>query len=238
MRVSSAEIAFQLFRLTICQRVHRVDDDRAGSRVLSRFPRLDRGIDDRDEETQRLPRARSSRDDVTLIVQGIADGLLLVLAKLEGSIPGAIGGGEGTKHVGTFRFQIAGIDKILDRSARVVVRVELEQRIGPKALGGIQFIDLGIQLRRADSGKRAGECLVAIDNGLIEVEYVHTSSYIAGVPVGRPIAPDRRSGVEKRHSMGRSHKEVAGIAHSLKGVPYLRRRLLAHQVIGAYLCKD
>ncbi len=38
--------------------------------------------------------------------------------------------------------------------------------------------------------------------------------------------------------MGRSHEEAACSPHSLKGVPYLRRRSLAHQVIGAYLCKD
>ena len=153
MRVFCAEIAPQLFCLAVRQRVHRINDDRAGSQGLARFPRLDRGINNRDEETQRLPRTSSGRDDVTLLTQGIANGLLLVLAKLESSTLGAAGGGKSPKHVGTFRFQITGTDEILERSAVCVVRVELDQRIGPEAFGGIQFIDLLFQFRRADIRK-------------------------------------------------------------------------------------
>ena len=52
VRVARTEIAPQLFRLAICQGVHRIDDDGAGARSPARFPRPDRSVDDRNEETQ------------------------------------------------------------------------------------------------------------------------------------------------------------------------------------------
>ena len=137
MGVARTEIAPQLFHLAVGKRVHRINDDGAGSWSFTRFPRLDRGVDDGNEETQRLPRAGAGRDGVTLIAQGIADGLLLVLAELERSIPVAAGDGEVPKHFGAFRFQVAGVDEILYRAAAGVVRIELDQRLGPESLGRV-----------------------------------------------------------------------------------------------------
>ena len=173
IRAPCAEIAPQLFCLAVGKGIHRIDDDGAGARGTARFPGLDRGVDDRNEETQRLPRAGSSRHGVTLIVQGIADCLLLVLAEPQRSIPAAPGGREVPKYLGAFGFQIAGVDEILYRAAVGIVRVELNQRLGPESPGRVQFIDLRIQLRRADICKRACEGLVVIDDGFIEIEDVH-----------------------------------------------------------------
>ena len=158
------------------------------ARVLGASPAfraLIAAVDHRDEKAQRLPRSCACRDDETPIAEGIADSLLLVLAEPERTVPAAPGSREIPKHLRAFRFQVARVDEVLNRATVSKVRVQLNERLGPEPPGCIEFVDLCVQLRRADLGKRARECLVTINDGFIEIEYVHHVPSVQAVHAGR-----------------------------------------------------
>ena len=68
-------------QLAVCQRIHRVDHDRAGARWLAGGAGADRCVDDRDEEAKRLARASSGRDDEALARGRLCDRLRLMPIK-------------------------------------------------------------------------------------------------------------------------------------------------------------
>ena len=106
---------------------------------LAGLPRLDRCVDDRNEETQRLARAGARCDGVAPIAEGITDSLLPMLEELERSVSLAAGVRHAPKHLGPFRCQIACVDEILYRTVVSVVRVQLNQRLSPETPGGVRF---------------------------------------------------------------------------------------------------
>lgn len=67
-----------LLALAVCKRVHRVDHDGAGARRFATCTGTNRGIDDRDEETHRLARPGTGRDDEALSARRLGNRLGLV----------------------------------------------------------------------------------------------------------------------------------------------------------------
>ncbi|HRI06173.1 MAG TPA: hypothetical protein PKW35_00080 [Nannocystaceae bacterium] len=156
----------EFLELAVCQRVHRVDDDRPCA-ARGALPLLgEHRAHDRDEEAERLARARACRDDVALALRGEDDGLLLVLVEGERRSVGA-------EDVGGARVEGAVRDERLEVQPALVARVDLKERVRPEAPLRVDRLDLRADVLREDRRERRSELPVLADDRVAQREDVH-----------------------------------------------------------------
>ena len=155
----------ELLHLGVRERVHRVDDDGARAPLGARAPCAQNVVDDGDEEAERLPGARAGRHHEAVALRGERDGLLLVL--VEGQGPAvraedfcAAGVEDAVRHQGA------------DVRRTLVARVDLDERLGPVAVPGVDGVHLLADVRSADRREGRCEALVLVDDAVAEGEYV------------------------------------------------------------------
>ena len=155
--------------LTVSERVHGINDDRARSGCLARFASANDGVDDRDEETERLSRSGPGRHNET--VTGLCFGNCLSLVPVK---PDGIG--TEPEDLGGFRAKVAGVDEIVDCRPLFVVRVQRKQRVRPKAALIVLTRYLVSQIVGPDLAEGSGETRVVIDDTAIELEGPHAAA--------------------------------------------------------------
>lgn len=79
------------------------------------------------------------------------------------------------KDLFTARFEPAGRHQIGDGGGLFVLGVDLEQRLGPVALLGVDGVHLLADIGGADLGEGGGELLVLADHAVAEGEDVHAT---------------------------------------------------------------
>ena len=124
-----------------------------------------------DEEAERLPRPRAGRHHEALSLCGERDGLLLVL--VEGQRLTVR-----TEDVSAARVYDAVRNQGADVRRTFVARVDLDERLGPVAILGVNGRNLLADVRSVDRRERCGEALVLVDDALAErkdVECRYTS---------------------------------------------------------------
>ena len=186
----------ELLHLGVRERVHRVDDDGARAPLGARAPCAQNVVDDGDEEAERLPGARAGRHHEALARRGERDGLLLVL--VEGQRPALRAEDVGAAGVDdTGRHQGAEVRRTF------VARVDLDERLGPVAVPGVDGLDLLADVRSADRREGRCEALVLVDDAVAEGEHVERRCVSRpGTARTRWVAPHHRSLRIPRESAG------------------------------------
>src|SRR5687767_4502827 len=97
-------------------------------------------IHNRDNIGQAFPRTRACRQDIVMPCPGSVDGIQLMLVKLEGFILAVILAF--AKDAAAFGMQDIRCYKLIDGSAALKGRIELDQGIGPEDTFAQTFFDL------------------------------------------------------------------------------------------------
>ena len=155
----------QLVHLGVGERVHRVDDDGVRAPLRARAPCLQHVADDGDEEAERLSGPRAGRHDEALALCGEGDGLLLVL--VEGQRLAVC-----TEDAAAAKVQDAARNQGPDVRRAFVARVDLDERLGPVAVLGVDGLNLLADVRSVDRRERRREALVLVDDAVAEGKYV------------------------------------------------------------------
>src|SRR5690606_24718127 len=95
---------------------------------------LQDGVDDGNEEAERLSGSRAGRDNVAPAPGCDGDGLLLVLVEREGLAVRRVDGGRRAKDIDAGWVERVLLCELRDRRRPSVVGVDLNQRLGPIAL--------------------------------------------------------------------------------------------------------
>ena len=168
------------------QRVHRIDDDRAGAlRAVELLLAEDRAHDGQ-EEAERFAGAGARGDDVALADAGDGDGLLLVLVQAQRVAAPAARTRRGAKDVGAARVQAVVGNELLDGGPPLVLGVDLQQRLGPVARRGVDGVDLLSDVVGVDARERRREALVLLDDGVPEREHVQALHAHRPAPLPTP----------------------------------------------------
>lgn len=77
---------------------------------------------------------------------------------------------EHTRHI---RMELSICDERLDRRALLEMRVDGDQRLGPKASGRVDFVHLVSDILGADLGERASEAHVVRNECAIQIKDIH-----------------------------------------------------------------
>ena len=168
-----ADELVELLHLGVGERVHRVDHDGAGARFRVRPPCDQHVTDDGDEEAERLPGPRAGRHHEALARCGERDGLLLVLVERQRPTLRA-------EDVGTAGIEHAVRSQGGDVRSALVARVDLDERLGPIALLGVDGLDLLADVLSVDRRERRREALVLADDAVAESKDVE--SWCAACP--------------------------------------------------------
>ena len=170
----------ELFPLAIGERVHRVDHDRTRAPLFAGGACADRRIDDRYEEAQGLSRTGAGRDREALTRRGFRDGLHLMPVKGD-RLP------VDPKDAGHIRMERSICDERLDRGAPLVMRIDGDQRLGPKAPARVDCVNLVSDILGADLGERASEARVVRNECAIQIKDIHE----AIAPPRQPLSEAR-----------------------------------------------
>ena len=165
----------ELLPLAIGERVHRIDHDRTRARLFAGGACADRRIDDRDEEAERLARTGAGRDREALPRRGFRNRLRLMPVKRD-RLP------VDPEDAGHIRMERSICDQRLDRGAPLVMRIDGDQRLGPKAPARVDCVNLVSDILGADLGERASKALVVRDERAIQIKDIH-DGYCSSVHV-------------------------------------------------------
>ena len=155
----------ELVHLRVRERVHRVDDDGVRAPLRARAPSLQHVADDGDEEAERLSGSRAGRHHEALALCGEGDGLLLVLVEGQRLTVRA-------EDVGAAKVEDAVRDQGADIRRALVARVDLDERLGPVAVLGVDARNLLADVPSVDRRERCREALVLVDDAVAEGKYV------------------------------------------------------------------
>jgi hypothetical protein len=136
----------EFFSLAIGQRVHRIDHDCARAWLLTGGARADSRVNDRDKEAKGLARTSAGRHREALTRGGFRDGLYLMSIKCNRFSIDA----EDAGHV---RMERPILGERLDRGTLLEMRVDRDQRFGPKATARVSSVDLVPDIFCADLGE-------------------------------------------------------------------------------------
>src|SRR5271166_4236861 len=153
----------ELFPLTVGERVHRVDHDRARAPLFAGGAGVDRRVDDGDEKAEGLSRTGAGRDREALTRCRFRDRLHLMPVKGD-RLPI---GPKDASHIGMER---SICNERLDRGAPLEMRVDGDQRLRPKAPARVDFVDLVADILGADLGERAREARVIRNECAIQIK--------------------------------------------------------------------
>jgi len=128
--------------------------------------RADRRVDDRYEKAQGLPRTGARRDCEALTRRGLRNSLHLVPVKGD-RLP------IDPEDAGHIRMPQSLSNERLDRSASLEMRIEGDQRLGPKAPARIDCINLISDILGTDLRERAGEARVVRNERTIQIKNIH-----------------------------------------------------------------
>ena len=156
----------QFLPLAIGERIHRVDHDRPRALLFAGGAGADRRVDDGYEKAQRLSRTGTGRDREALSRYGFRDGLHLMPVKGD-RLP------VDPKDASHVRVERPISNERLDRGALLEMRVDGDQRLRPKALACVNFIDLISDILGADLRERASEARVVHNERAIEIKDIH-----------------------------------------------------------------
>ena len=155
----------EFVHLRVRERVHRVDDDGVRSSLGGCAARLQDVVDDGDEEAERLPGSRAGRHHEALTLGGQRDRLLLVLVEGQGLAVRA-------EDVRAAWVQDIVRDQGADVRRAPVARIDLDERLRPVALFGVDALDLLADVPSVDGRERRREALVLADDVIAEGEHV------------------------------------------------------------------
>jgi hypothetical protein len=173
----------QFLFLAVRQRVHRIDDDRSGTRPRVVALLRENRVHDGDEEAQRFAGPGAGRHNEALALRREGDGLLLVLVERQ-RFAGRASGRRGPKNLGAEGLERARGNQLVDSRRPPVVGVDLDQRLRPVAVARIDRLDLPPDILGVDGREGSGEFLVLADDRVAQREYVHA----LGAHVPTPVA--------------------------------------------------
>lgn len=159
---------FQLFKLTIGEGIHRIDDNRTCPGCLTNSPCANDSIDNRQEKAQRLSGPSSRGHDEAFAISGLGNSALLVAVQFD----------RRSLRASREDFAESGIEHVLsddlvNRGSCLKTGINSNQRLGPEALVGIGGINLRPDFERTDLRKGTSERFVPLYQSLIEIEDIH-----------------------------------------------------------------
>ena len=155
----------ELVHLGVGERIHRVDDDGVRAPLRAAPSCTQHMVDDGNEEAERLSGPRAGRHHVALALRGERDGLLLMLVERQRLTLRP-------EDVGAAGVEDAAFNQGTDIRRALVARVDLDERLGPVAISGVDALDLLADVRSVDRRERRREALVLSDDAVAEGEYV------------------------------------------------------------------
>ena len=162
----------QLIHLRVGERVHRVDDDGVRAPLAARVSCSQHVADDGDEEAERLPGPRAGGHHEALAVCGKRDRLLLVLVEGQRLVVCP-------EYIGAARIEDAVDNQGADVCRALVARVDLDERLGPVAILGVDGLNLLADIWCVNRRERCCEAPVLVDDAVAQGKYVEHRS--AGV---------------------------------------------------------
>lgn len=171
-RIAEGQELRQLALLAVRESVHRVHDDRLDALAGAAPKHM---VDDGDQIDQALPGARSRGQDIRSAGASHADRLVLVAVEPEGPADGIGVSLLNAEDAPTLVVEHVGPDELVDRPARFVCWIELDQRMRPE-----EPVRQALVNQRADpvvGDVQEGADVVAVlgDKLLAELEDVHGS---------------------------------------------------------------
>jgi len=88
------------------------------------------------------------------------------------------------------RLDLAVAREVVDRCAGLEVRADLQQRLGPKAIVGVDLVDLTANVIGLDARERAREVRVVLDDLTPQIENIQAASRdpVPGGPLSGPLS--------------------------------------------------
>ena len=195
VRIPVAEELPQLLLLAIGQRVHRIHHDRLdpGPGVAA-LPRAKNVVDDRNDVSHALARARPRRQHVVLARPRRRDGVSLVSVKAKGlTLAPSLRPLADAEDPRTLRMQAPVPHEIVDEAPRRERRVQLQRRIGPQQPALELTLDVLPDALVLDRQKRLGVTPVVLDELVPKRENIQ-SKPILRRPAELSPAARRRNG--------------------------------------------
>ena len=160
----------QLFQLAVGQSVHRVDDDGPGALLRVGLLGFEDAVDDGNKKRQRLARARAGGDHVALLLLRLGQCLQLVHVKVQ--IGRFALGFTRLKDVGATGMKHPLMRQLLDGALPLVIRVDLNQWLGPVAATVVFLLHLGQDVLGGNLGETTRKRAVFVDEPIAEIKDV------------------------------------------------------------------
>ena len=172
-----ADEFLKLAVLAIGQSIHRINDDR---RYAAPWFFSQDVVNNRDDVRQALSRTGAGRQDVIASAAGNADGFLLVSMQSQRLAEIVELGLLDAENLAAGFMQDAFVDQLVDGSAGLERRVELNERLGPEQSGIEFFLDLRVDPGIPDLDEAADVVGVGVDEFAPKIKDVHGSSSTHG----------------------------------------------------------